>query len=768
MSIRPSLIILHAVFVVVALVLTGCELSSLSGMNRMVRGKSCIGFKIEHGVMPTTNWNHRAKGKCDDGYEWDGPEVECNWVDRLCKKGTNGKLCAEEYRFGEPGTGLTDWPKCGLPTEVENLPVHELEFSIAGRTAQALKSLSLEHGIANSKDVKKAKERENDDNDKDVEAAREEDEKTHKNGSREEKQKSTAEDSAHAREEAIRKAVRKAGGRKYDEDDAVEAAREADETTNTNTSREEEPRSKAEDPKRARVEAIRKAVRKAGGRIDDLDDAVEAVREEDETANKTRSREENLKSDGEDSEHAQTKADQKESGRKDDEDDAVQAAREEDEKANKNGSIEEKQRSKVEDPKHDREEEIRKAVRKAGGRKDDEDDAVEAAREEDEKANKNGSIEEKQRSKVEDPKHDREEEIRKAVRKAGGRKDDEDDAVEAAREEDEGKDDEDDAVQALREEDEKANKNNSREEKQKSKADDPKYAREDEILKAGKKTGGSKDDEDNTVKTVKESNDGNVTESENRSSNRDRSEEMPTKKLSHTQGEAKSEAEARNTRQSSHGSDGTVRNNGKEADVNKIRATRGAEIQRAQMPPMKAMMAEPTSNAFDAAKVRAEVEGDWDLHVSSSATAEPDRVDLNSEGNVSLDAVAKVQSGSENESSTMASNRRLRYDHKKCAHEEKPKLPQHYENDFFHSFCKRRPNSSHDGKEDVKKDLQKKYQETISKVISPRTMPYVFGLACVTGLIAFVSVTSMSMRFRRYSMYRTIPHSLEAFERPLE
>lgn len=61
------------------------------------------------------------KVQCSSDFEYHGPRVQCNWVDRACKVGLEGdasvsnSLCHMEYNLTLPGAGLKSWPEGVAP-----------------------------------------------------------------------------------------------------------------------------------------------------------------------------------------------------------------------------------------------------------------------------------------------------------------------------------------------------------------------------------------------------------------------------------------------------------------------------------------------------------------------------------------------------------------------------------------------------------------------------------------------------------------------------
>jgi len=68
---------------------------------------------------------------CPDGFKYHGPRIQCNWVDRTCKVGSEGDvsvsnaLCSINYNLTLPGAGLTSWPQGVSPKLVPQFGTDE-------------------------------------------------------------------------------------------------------------------------------------------------------------------------------------------------------------------------------------------------------------------------------------------------------------------------------------------------------------------------------------------------------------------------------------------------------------------------------------------------------------------------------------------------------------------------------------------------------------------------------------------------------------------
>jgi hypothetical protein len=75
----------------------------------------CHGFEFrESGYVSQARAGEIVDIHCPTDYVYDGPAIECNWVDRVCiglpHDEVNPELCWNQYNLTLPGRGLTVWP----------------------------------------------------------------------------------------------------------------------------------------------------------------------------------------------------------------------------------------------------------------------------------------------------------------------------------------------------------------------------------------------------------------------------------------------------------------------------------------------------------------------------------------------------------------------------------------------------------------------------------------------------------------------------------
>lgn len=110
---------------------------------------ACAEEHIENGVIPAAAKGGDkvdTAGICAAGYEYQGPELSCNWVSQRCKKNHDGEYvdCTHVYDFGESGKALTEWPDGKDPElhaesygDLAKMKVEEEEEAAAAAAAAA-------------------------------------------------------------------------------------------------------------------------------------------------------------------------------------------------------------------------------------------------------------------------------------------------------------------------------------------------------------------------------------------------------------------------------------------------------------------------------------------------------------------------------------------------------------------------------------------------------------------------------------------------------
>jgi len=76
-------------------------------------------FEVKSGrvLISSSKVGEFPKVTCSNDFEYHGPRIQCNLVDRVCKVGLGGDvsvnkaLCQMEYNLTLPGAGLTSWPQ---------------------------------------------------------------------------------------------------------------------------------------------------------------------------------------------------------------------------------------------------------------------------------------------------------------------------------------------------------------------------------------------------------------------------------------------------------------------------------------------------------------------------------------------------------------------------------------------------------------------------------------------------------------------------------
>jgi len=100
-----------------ALSLSGCSVMQEYGFDDEATSslQLCHGFEFrDSGYVSQARAGEIAEIRCPTDYVYDGPAIECNWVDRVCvghpDDEVNPELCWNQYNLTLLGRGLTVWP----------------------------------------------------------------------------------------------------------------------------------------------------------------------------------------------------------------------------------------------------------------------------------------------------------------------------------------------------------------------------------------------------------------------------------------------------------------------------------------------------------------------------------------------------------------------------------------------------------------------------------------------------------------------------------